>query len=236
MIYTDIDTPLEEVPLSEVIELIRAQTGAPIRILKRSKSYPSGIDPTQTITLPAAPRPALNLLQDALSQCSAVAPCTWQLRHGVLEVSTKETLGTEQMQTVRVLPIEDQLIPIPDYNDPPNLNLGGGSGGAGGGGGAAPPPEDDLETRRAKLMEVLTRNIEPRAWKRAGGSWAEMQPFNRSLVIRAPRWIHRQITGFDFRIPVPSGRSSRVLRFEGSDIRVEIPLTERLRYESQSHS
>ncbi|MCP4839371.1 MAG: hypothetical protein GY894_08445 [Planctomycetes bacterium] len=234
MIYTDIDVPLEAVPVSEVVELIAAQTGVTVRLLKRTESRPNGIDPALLVTLPASHRPALNLLQDALAQCSKPEPCTWQVRHGSIEVSTKEALGTTSMQTVRVLPIEDQLIPIPDYNDPPNLNLGGGSGGGSGGGGAM--PGDDLETRRAELMEVLTRNIEPKAWKRYGGNWAEMQPFNRSLVIRAPRWIHRQINGFDFRIPVPQGNTPRVLRFEGSDVRVEIPLTERLRYESESHS
>jgi hypothetical protein len=241
LIYTDIHVPLQEVPLSQVIELVAARTGVPIRVLQQSKRYPEGLDPSLPVTLPAAHRPALNLLQDALTQCGAQSPCTWQIRHGVVEVSTKETLGTESMQVVRVLPIEDQLMPIPDYNNPPNLNLGGGSGGGSGGGGggsggAGPPPGDDLETRRERIMEVLTRNIEPRAWKRLGGTWAEMQPFNRSLVIRAPRWIHRQVTGFDYRIPVPQGRTSRVLRFEGSDVRVEIPLTERLRYESESHS
>jgi hypothetical protein len=243
LIYTDIDIAIEGQTIEQVIRLIAESSGVSIHLLPMTDRRPAGIDPNLTITLNAFNRPALNLLQDALAQCGDTSPCTWQVRHGAVEVSTKEVLGTESMKVVRVLPIEDQIQQIPNYDNPPNLNLGGGGGGAGGGGGGAGGGGgggafqfEDLETRRDRLIEVLTHNIEPTAWERNGGTWASMQPFQRSLIIRAPRWIHRQLTGFDFRVPRPSGRSTRTLRFEGDQIRVEVPLSERLRREAATHS
>jgi hypothetical protein len=241
LMYTDIDTGFTQVSLAEVVHLISQASGAKVVLLAESESRPSGIDATLTVDLPAAHRPALNLLQDALAACGSPVPCTWQVRNGMIEVSTKDQLSTESMQVTRILPIEEFIQPVPDYNDPPNLNLGGGGGGggggtgggAGGGGGAA---WEDLETRRNELIEVLIGNIEPKAWKRAGGTWAEIMPYRRSLLIRGPRWVQRQVMGFDFSVPRVSGRTPRTLRFEGDQVRVEIALSERLRREADERA
>ncbi|MCH2141640.1 MAG: hypothetical protein MK077_01405 [Phycisphaerales bacterium] len=57
----------------------------------------------------------------------------WDVQDGMLLVATKEAL---QKRTVLwVYDIRDLIMPIPDYLDPPNLNLGGGGGGGGGGAG-----------------------------------------------------------------------------------------------------
>jgi hypothetical protein len=233
LIYTDIDTAIDGLTIEQVVQLIGRYCDAPIKILAITDTRSNGLDRELTITLPQANRPALNLLQDAISQCSESTPATWQVRHGAIEVSTKEALSTETMQLSKVLPIEDQLQEIPDYDNPPDLNLGGGGGGGNTGGVFQ---FQDLETRRDELIEVLTHNIEPAAWTRNGGTWAEIQPYRRTLVIRAPRWIHRQVTGLDFPIPRPPGKASRTLRFVGDQIRVEIPLSERLKLEASPHS
>ncbi len=243
LIYTDLDVGFQERPLSEVTTFIADACDVKIRLLARSPHRAEGIDRDTPITLPTAVRPALNLLQDAIEQCGQPGSCAWQLRNGVVEVSTKEALSAEPMQLTRVLPVEDLLQPVPDYNDPPNLNLGGGTGGGGGSGGGGGGGLqgggmgiEDLETRRNRLIEVMIRNIEPGAWKRSGGTWASIQPYERSLVIRAPRWIQRQVFGLPFRITIPKGRSTRELQFIGSQIRVLIPLSERLRAEYGDHS
>ena len=246
LIYIDIDTAIEDVSIQDLVQSIGQICDIPTRTILQSKTQPAGIDPACKISLPeASSRPALNLLQDAIAQCSESVPATWQIQHGQLVVSTKEVLGSKKQQILRILPIEDLLQPVPDYNDPPNLNLGGGGGGAGGGGsgggagggqGGPAGAWGDLETRRNEVIELIVRNIEPGAWIRTGGTWAEIQPWRRSLLIRAPRWIHRQIQGFDYRIPVPRGRTARTLRQVGSDVRVEVPLSERLRNEYDDHS
>jgi hypothetical protein len=58
---------------------------------------------------------------------------------------------------------------------------------------------------------------------------ASIQVFRNSLVIRAPRWVHRQIDGFGYRIPTPKDRTTRTLRASGDQIRVEVPLSERMK-------
>jgi hypothetical protein len=236
LIYTDIDTSIDGQTIEQVVQLISQYCDAPVRLLAITDTRSNGLDRELMITLPKANRPALNLLQDAIGQCSETTPATWQVRHGTIEVSTKEALSTSTMQLTKVLPIEDQLQEIPDYDNPPNLNLGGGGGGGGGGNTGGAFQFQDLETRRDELIEVLTHNIEPAAWTRNGGTWADIQPYRRTLVIRAPRWIHRQVTGLDFSIPRPSGRTNRTLRFVGDQIRVEVPLTERLKREASPHS
>ena len=237
LMYTDIDTGFTQVSLAEVIDLISQTSGAKVVLLAESEARPSGIDATLTVDLPAAHRPALNLLQDALAACGSPVPCTWQVRNGMIEVSTKDQLSTERMQVTRILPIEEFIQPVPDYNDPPNLNLGGGGGGGtGGGAGGGGAAWEDLETRRNELIEVLIGNIEPKAWKRAGGTWAEIMPYRRSLLIRGPRWVQRQVMGFDFSVPRVSGRTPRTLRFEGDQVRVDIALSERLRREADERA
>ncbi len=242
LMYTDIDAPIEQMSIQDVVRVISQASGVHVVLLASTEQQPSGIDPALIVNLPARHRPALNLLQDALEACGSPEPTTWQIRDGMVEVSTKDRLATETMQTTRVLPIEEFIQPIPDYNDPPNLNLGGGGGGsgggggggaAGGGGGGGAPNWDELEeTKRQQLIEVMIRNIEPGGWKRQGGEWAEMMPNGRSLVIRAPRWIQRQIFGFDFGTPRMAGKPNRSLRFEGDQVRVEVSLTERLKREA----
>ena len=57
----------------------------------------------------------------------------WEVQDGLLLISTEEKL--DERKHVVVYDVRDLVMPIPDFNDPPNLNLGGGTGGGGGGAG-----------------------------------------------------------------------------------------------------
>ena len=246
LIYTDIDVGFQEQPAGEVLRFLFEVADVNARVLAIDKDHSSGVNLSQKITIIKADRPVLNLLQEVLAQCSETDPCTWQIRGGMVEVSSKERLATESMMVVRTTPVDDLLIEIPDYDDPPNLNLGGGGGGEGGGGGGGSgggfggggggagggggiyefqSREQSLE----ELINLLTRTVEPAAWERRGGTMASIQVFRNSLVIRAPRWVHRQIDGFGYHIPTPKGRTTRTLRASGDQIRVEVPLSERMK-------
>ncbi len=228
LVYTDIDAGFEGQPASEVLRFLFEYTNVNGRLLPIDANHSSGIDLTTQITLPKADRPALNLLQDVLEQCSKTDPCTWQIRRGTLEVSSKSRLATESMMVVTTTPIDDLLTEIPDYDNPPNLNPGGGQGGGGeqsGGIGEFQSKQQRLDN----LINLITRTIEPEAWERRGGNWASLQVYRGTLVIRAPRWIQRQINGFEYAIPTPKGRMARTLRASGDQIRVEVPLSERMR-------
>lgn len=259
LIYTDIDVEFAGQTAAEVFSFISKSTGVPIRVLAMTDTQTDGLDPENTITLEQANRPALNLLQEVLAQCQPIGDCTWQVRHGAFEVSTKSRLSAEGMKFLRVLPVEDLLLEIPDFNDPPNLNLGGGGGGEGGGrgggggggaggfggggsgggggggggqGGGAGGGIYDYETlaeRMDNLIHLITTNVEREAWERNGGTYASIQPYRRNILIRAPRWIHRQVSGFDYRIIAPAGSGARDLRQESDRITVIVPLSEQLR-------
>lgn len=56
----------------------------------------------------------------------------WGVQDGMLVVSSKAAL--QRRMVLVVYDVRDLTLPIPDFNDPPNLNLGGGAGGGGGGG------------------------------------------------------------------------------------------------------
>ena len=57
----------------------------------------------------------------------------WEVQDGMLLISSEEKL--DERKHVVVYDVRDLVMPIPDFNDPPNLNLGGGTGGGGGGAG-----------------------------------------------------------------------------------------------------
>ncbi|MAT80942.1 MAG: hypothetical protein CMJ29_04750 [Phycisphaerae bacterium] len=57
----------------------------------------------------------------------------WEVQDGMLLISSLDQL--EKRKNVVVYDIRDLVLPIPDYNDPPELQLGGGAGGGGFGGG-----------------------------------------------------------------------------------------------------
>ncbi|MCH2137084.1 MAG: hypothetical protein MK101_10985, partial [Phycisphaerales bacterium] len=57
----------------------------------------------------------------------------WGVQDGMLVISSRDAL--QRRMVVVVYDVRDLTLPIPDFNDPPNLNLGGGGMGGGGGGG-----------------------------------------------------------------------------------------------------
>ncbi|MCH2134588.1 MAG: hypothetical protein MK116_12665, partial [Phycisphaerales bacterium] len=57
----------------------------------------------------------------------------WEVQDGMLLISSEQKL--DERKHVVVYDVRDLVMPIPDFNDPPNLNLGGGTGGGGGGAG-----------------------------------------------------------------------------------------------------
>ena len=99
LMYTDIDTAVEQVTLQDLVRLISEASGVHVVLLASTDQQPKGIDPGLIVNLPPRHRPALNLLQDALEACGAPEPATWQIRDGMVEVSTKDRLATEIMRS-----------------------------------------------------------------------------------------------------------------------------------------
>ena len=254
LMYTDLDIGFTDITVRRALSEISDLANVKLKPLYLSTSMADGIDPEQRITLPESKRPALDIIESIIEQIEVSGvPTTWQLRHGSFEISTKARLGTRSQQVLVTYPVLDLIEEVPDYNNPPNLNLGGGAGGsgggagggtggggfggsggsggggAGGGGGGAGGggvPDDlggrSLDERLAELIDLITTFVEPDAWVRNGGQFAEIRPWRRTLVVRAPRWVHRQLGGFDIP-PAPAGRTPRSLSLEGSAVQVIVP-------------
>ncbi len=116
----------------------------------------------------------------------------WDVQDGMLVVSSKEAL--QRRMVLVVYDVRDLTLPIPDFNDPPNLNLGGGAGGGGGGQGGGggggqggTGPYEDYDQDEEELLETLIQlikdNIDQDSWI-TGTPTGEITPFNRNLVIR----------------------------------------------------
>ena len=137
MVFTDVDAAFTDRPVLEVLEWLSQTTGVNFQIIRMDDSSLEGIDPSTKITINQIDVPALNVLERILDQCSSrqLVSCSWQLRWGMLYVGPKTSLDAARFRTLRTYPIEDLVMTIPDYNNPPNLNLGGGTGGGGGGAG-----------------------------------------------------------------------------------------------------
>ena len=237
LMYTDIELSFTDTSLRDVFDQIQEVTRCRLKPLWMSSSQADGLDPDMQITIPASRRPALDIIESVIEAISVYGePATWQLRHSAFEISTKARLGARNQQILVTYPMLDLLVEIPDYNDAPTLNLGGGTGGGGGlggggggggGGGAGGAGPGDLggtpmEERLNELIELIITMVEPDAWIRNGGTIAELRPWRNTLVIRAPRWIHRQIG--DIRIPPPlKGMQQRGLHFSGSTVEVMLP-------------
>jgi len=224
LMYTDIELSFTDTSLRDVFDQIQVVTRCRLKPLWMTTTQPNGLDPDMLITIPTSRRPALDIIESVIEAVSASGePTTWQLRHSAFEISTKTRLGERNQQILVTYPVLDLVVEIPDYNDAPTLNLGGGTGG-GGGGGAGPGDlgGTPMEERLNELIELIITMVEPDAWIRNGGTFAELRPWRNTLVIRAPRWVHRQIG--DIRIPPPpKGIQQRGLHFSGSTVEVMLP-------------
>ncbi len=211
-----------DTPAREAIDALASTLG--IRIVGRYLDDRTGlgIDPVAPIDLDAVDEPGLSVLETILEQCSDErAPCTWQLRRGALEVSTKERLALHGVQEIRYYPVRAVLLDPPNFEGAPDFDLegalnqmAGGEGGAGAGGslfdnpGAEPDRPTEAEQAR-RLITLITTVIEPDGWARAGGGWGTIRYHDGMLIVRAPDFVHRAIGGYPAPLPMAILRPGR---------------------------
>lgn len=204
----------------DVLDAIRAATGITLVARVRGRLDHLAMDGEHSITLDVVDVPAIEILEAVLEECSFDRECTWQLRGSVVEVGTKDRLAVSAAQEVRYYPVGDLLLEVPDYPNAPPFDLdsalgqsgsggggagGGGAGGGGGGGGeggamiiGAPgeePARRDKVEQGQRLVDLIRSVIEPDGWRDNGGDWASIRLYQDCLVVRAPDFVHRQISG-----------------------------------------
>lgn len=152
-------------------------------------------------------RKVLNLL---LSEAGGSDRIAFYMEDGVVEVTTRD-LADKKVYT-RVYPVDDLVMEMPEFVQPPSFNLQsssnqGGSGGGGGGGGGSGifggsssdsnRDRDNVITREQRgeeLVQLVTETLRPDIWAVNGGN-ATIRYFRGSLIVTAPRSVHEALGG-----------------------------------------
>ena len=151
-------------------------------------------------------RKVLGLL---LSEASGTDTLTYFVDQGVVEITTRE-MADKKVYT-KIYPVDDLVMEIPEFNQPPDFNLQsvtdqsqGGRGGGGGSGqsifGNGTDQSRDRETsttreeRGEQLVQLITDLVRPEIWSVNGGT-ASIRYFRGNLIVTAPRSVHDAIGG-----------------------------------------
>ncbi len=115
---TIISVDLDGTPAREAFDRLRPMLPVALVGRYRDDALGFGIDPEIPITLRAEDRPALEVLEGMLEQCSQRgAPCTWQIRVGFVEFGTKGRLSVPAARETRLYYIADLIVDIPEDVD-----------------------------------------------------------------------------------------------------------------------
>ncbi len=204
---TPITARFEEQRLEDVLRFIQEATQTEFMIYWGDGE--PGLDRDALISLNARNAPALAVLERVLSRTrdpfgfGGAGSATWQFSEwGEFTVGTRESLNRERR--VEVYPILDLIVEVPDFPDAPTLDLQSVLQAGQGGGGQSPFRDDQTERqdfipdeeRAQALIEIITRNVEPDQWEDAGGTAATIRYWRGNLLINAPDYVHRGISGY----------------------------------------
>lgn len=160
----------EDTPLEQVIKELRKRLGINIRVQWRELKD-LGVDKDAPVRLKLKGVPARRLLQLALRDVGADADCRFELRDGVVVVSTSYRMGSEL--SLRTYSVRD---------------LTGGAAQAAG-------PQADVSNRRlSSLIETIVDCIHPDCWVQNGGE-CTLDVADGILLLRGPARVQRDVQG-----------------------------------------
>ena len=114
LVYTNVTVKFEDTPVREAIDSLKKNLGIQIIGRYSDDAIGFGIDPETPVSIETTDT-ALEVLEQILIQCEVYEDCTWQLRHGYVEVSTKERLSVPSAREVRLYHIRDFMIEPPRF-------------------------------------------------------------------------------------------------------------------------
>ena len=197
------EVKFDAVRLEDAIDFLQASSGANIHVNWRALETVN-ITKETPITLRLQPLTLRKLLRFVLAEASPEGLATFYAEDGVVEVTTKEM--SDQRLIIKVYPVEDLLITIPDFTDAPQFQLqqstGAGRGGGGGGGqslfgqGAQDTGDSGANKvqRGEELKQLVMDTVQPDVWRENGGT-ASIRFFRGKLIVTAPRSVHEKIGG-----------------------------------------
>ena len=203
---------VKETRLEDVMKFIQNVTQAELEFVWAGDSASgSGLDKEKLITINISNRPALNVLEAVLAKAkSDFSEHTWQMTpEGTMQVGPKDALN--KSKRLVIYDIHDLLMIIPNYTEVPQIDLTSvlqqGQGGSGqspfqGQGNTTTRTPDQVDAERRQritdLVRIIQDTIEPEQWTDNGGEGGSIRPFNNTLIINAPDYIHRQINGYPY--------------------------------------
>lgn len=202
---------VEDQPIADLFQFLSDVTEAEIEpIYINDDISVDGIDPETEITIKVTEVPALivleRLLQRAQRSEGTGQEYTWQFSEfDSIECGPKSELNRNQR--VELYDVSDLLYLVPDFDNAPDFDLQSAVQAAGGGGGGGQSPfssgSQDVDPvnvadRAQALEDLITTTVEPDQWAALGGDGGAITFYNRSFIITAPDYIHRQIAGYDF--------------------------------------
>jgi len=196
----------EQTPMGEVYNFVRDVTGINLHVNWRALEE-VGVLRETTVNIHLRGISVRKLLDLLIAESGAGDRLTWYVDDGVVEVTTREV--ADRKTIVRVYPIDDLIMEIPDFEGP-TLDLssatrggsrsGGGGGSASGGSLLKDTNNEDNDKPRTKaervqaLIDLITQTIQPDIWRVNGGT-ATITYLNGSLIINAPRSVQEAIGG-----------------------------------------
>ncbi len=193
----------------DVIELIRTRTGADMDVMYIDDRNDEGFDPEWIVDMTVGETTGLELLERLITRANSdLQPITefeWQMtEYGAIQIGPKQRLNATR-RTV-VYDIHDLLFEIPYFDNAPEFDLNtvlqSGSGGGGqspfGGGNNQADDREDRATRAQQIIDLIQNTVEPDEWIDLGGSSASITYLPENLIVTAPDYVHRQISGYGY--------------------------------------
>lgn len=199
------DVDFVETPLRDAIALLSSLGDVDLIVNWDTEGMGDGLDPDARATISFRHPVALVTVVEELLQNTIDEECSWVMGDGYIRIGTKEMLNEHRY--VRVYPIEDLLHLVPEFDDPPELDLESVLGGSATGEitvsiftpvDSEPPPQSPKEEEAERIAGLITATIEPLQWERHGGTGGVIQMLGGTLVVSASDYIHRQVVGYSW--------------------------------------
>lgn len=219
LVYTDISIDVEKIPAKIVIEQFEKDLDIDMNVYWATDTK-KGLQEDALITLSLQNKPALVILERVLAQMTDNQSATWQLRHGVLDVGLKLPLATRTAQLESYY-IRDLLFKVRNFTAP---ELGTFDGDGDGGGVEDDPSSEEEEIE--KIIDLIRTFVEPDLWEENGGP-CSITNYKKTLLVNAPDFVHRQISGYEYEARMPIDARRRRVQYNGATVRIivnRIPL------------
>ena len=218
LVYTDISIDVEKIPAKIVIEQFEKDLDIDMNVYWATDTK-KGLQEDALITLSLQNKPALVILERVLAQMTDNQSATWQLRHGVLDVGLKLPLATRTAQLESYY-IRDVLFKVRNFTAP-ELGTFDGDGD----GGVEDDPSSE-EEEIEKIIDLIRTFVEPDLWEENGGP-CSITNYKKTLLVNAPDFVHRQISGYEYEARMPIDARRRRVQYNGATVRIivnRIPL------------